>query len=259
MSLEEAILDTVGRLPPAKQEAVLRFADGLQRSIAKKVPSRDRTEEIKWIAENRAAFADQWVAVEAGRLIAADIPPQRVLLGSDPHRARFPAQEQAAQLSDPAGHHPRHHTTLIAVTALIHGMNVYIADKVSNMGSDGFRMVRMAWFGPGIPRSSRNAEAQSADPPDEYEFVKSHATLFKDLGMMVSRQARVTLQRRIPEGVDIEGVTDNIPTINNVQVDSGRAPSPTKKSAATRRWPSSATISARASSPARPHRQDHRH
>ena len=44
-------------------------------------------------------------------------------------------------------------TTLIAVTALIHGMNVYISDKVSNMGADGFRIVRMAWFGPWDPRS----------------------------------------------------------------------------------------------------------
>src|SRR5579863_7411784 len=43
-------------------------------------------------------------------------------------------------------------TTLIAVTALIHGMNVYIAEKVSNMGSDGFRIVRMAWFGPWDPK-----------------------------------------------------------------------------------------------------------
>ncbi len=32
MSLEEAILDKVRRLPPAKQEEVLRFADGLQDS-----------------------------------------------------------------------------------------------------------------------------------------------------------------------------------------------------------------------------------
>jgi hypothetical protein len=31
MSLEEAIMDKVRRLPPAKQEEVLRFADGLQR------------------------------------------------------------------------------------------------------------------------------------------------------------------------------------------------------------------------------------
>src|SRR5512146_832270 len=43
-------------------------------------------------------------------------------------------------------------TTLIAVTALIHGMNLYIADKVSNMGADGFRVVRMAWFGPWDPK-----------------------------------------------------------------------------------------------------------
>lgn len=43
-------------------------------------------------------------------------------------------------------------TTLISVTALIHGMNEYIAEKVSNMGSDGFRIVRMAWFGPFDPK-----------------------------------------------------------------------------------------------------------
>src|SRR5437016_5266657 len=43
-------------------------------------------------------------------------------------------------------------TTLIAVTALIHGMNIYIAEKVSNMGSDGFRVVRMAFFGDFDPK-----------------------------------------------------------------------------------------------------------
>src|SRR5215469_10484357 len=43
-------------------------------------------------------------------------------------------------------------STLIAVTALIHGMNLYIAEKVSNMGADGFRIVRMAWFGPWDPK-----------------------------------------------------------------------------------------------------------
>ncbi len=65
MSLEDAILDKVRRLPPAKQEEVLRFADGLQRTAtARIVPSRDRTREMKWIDENRAAYADQWVAVE---------------------------------------------------------------------------------------------------------------------------------------------------------------------------------------------------
>ena len=103
-------------------------------------------------------------------------------------------------------------------------MNVYIADKVSDMGSDGFRIVRMAWFGPWDPK--KFYEMQKRNPqirPDEFEFVKSKALLVKDVGMMASRQARVGIRKgSSTEGVDIEGVTDNIPTINNVQVDVGR-------------------------------------
>jgi hypothetical protein len=73
MSLEEAILEKVRRLPPAKQEEVLRFADGLEhRAAVKMVPSRDRTLEMDWIKQNRAKYADQWVVVEGDRLIAAD-------------------------------------------------------------------------------------------------------------------------------------------------------------------------------------------
>ena len=79
MSLEEAILDKVRRLPRAKQEEVLRFADGLERNAAaRRVPSRDRSSEMKWIDENRTAYADQWVAVEGDRLIAASMDPLRV-------------------------------------------------------------------------------------------------------------------------------------------------------------------------------------
>src|SRR3954466_3432698 len=64
-------------------------------------------------------------------------------------------------------------TTLIAVTALIHGMNIYIADKVSNMGADGFRIVRMAWIGNWDPKkfmemSKRNPQIRR----EEYDFVK---------------------------------------------------------------------------------------
>ena len=79
MSLEEAILDKVRRLPPAKQEEVLRFADGLERNAAsRRVPSSDRSSEIKWLDENRTAYANQWVAVEGDRLIAANVDPLHV-------------------------------------------------------------------------------------------------------------------------------------------------------------------------------------
>jgi len=79
MNLEEAILDRVRRLPPVKQEEVLRFADGLQhRAAARMVPSRDRTREMEWIGENRVAYANQWVVVEGDRLIAADADGHKV-------------------------------------------------------------------------------------------------------------------------------------------------------------------------------------
>ena len=114
-------------------------------------------------------------------------------------------------------------TTLIAVTALIHGMNLYIADKVSNMGADGFRVVRMAWFGPWDPKKFFEMDKRNPQlKPDEYEFVKSKAVLLKDIGMMAQRRAMVKFKTESMEDVNIQGVTDNIPAINNVQVGTGR-------------------------------------
>src|SRR5713226_8422500 len=94
-------------------------------------------------------------------------------------------------------------TTLIAVTALIHGMNMYIAEKVSNMGADGFRVVRMAWFGPFDPK--KFMEMQKRNPqikPEEFQFVKDSVTLVKDVGMMASRQARIAYKGESVIGVD---------------------------------------------------------
>jgi putative ABC transport system permease protein len=82
----------------------------------------------------------------------------------------------------------------------------------------------MAFFGDFDPK--KFLEMQKRNPefrPAEYEFVKSHATLLKDLGMMVSRQARVTYKGASQEAVNIQGITDTIPAINDVQVDSGRS------------------------------------
>ena len=72
MNLEEAILEKVRRLPPAKQEEVLRFVNRLLLPPTRRVPYRDRSREMEWLKENRGKYADQWVVVEADRLIAAD-------------------------------------------------------------------------------------------------------------------------------------------------------------------------------------------
>jgi hypothetical protein len=80
MSLEEAILDRVRHLPPAKQEEVLRFADGLHRQPGVKLArTSDRARETRWIRDNRSAYIDQWVAVEGDRLVAAGMDARTVL------------------------------------------------------------------------------------------------------------------------------------------------------------------------------------
>ena len=113
--------------------------------------------------------------------------------------------------------------TLIAVTALIHGMNLYIADKVSNMGADGFRIVRMAWFGPWDPKKFMQMDKRNPQiKRDEYDFLRDRATLLKDIGIMASQQARVSYNRDEMLGVDVQGITENIPAINNINVESGR-------------------------------------
>jgi hypothetical protein len=79
MSLEEAILDVVRRLPEAKQEEVLRFADGLdRRPIVKTVPVSHRYAEQQWISRNRAKYEGQWVAIEGDRLVAAGLDALQV-------------------------------------------------------------------------------------------------------------------------------------------------------------------------------------
>jgi len=115
-------------------------------------------------------------------------------------------------------------TTLISVTALIHGMNLYIADKVSDMGADGFRVERMNWFGPRDPKKlalmlKRNPQIKR----EEYQFIKENATLLGGLGIMAETQGRVSFQGQSTDNtIDIQGITANIPDLNNVQVDAGR-------------------------------------
>src|SRR6266849_2674574 len=83
-------------------------------------------------------------------------------------------------------------TTLIAVMSLINGMNLYIAQTVSDMGADGFRVVRMAFIGNWDPK--KFLEFQRRNPqlsPDEFEFLRSKATMVKHLGCRPSgRNAR---------------------------------------------------------------------
>jgi putative ABC transport system permease protein len=114
-------------------------------------------------------------------------------------------------------------TTLIAVMAVINGMNAYIAENVSNMGADGFRIVRMAFIGNFDPK--KFLEFQKKNPQlrvEEFEFLKSRATLVRELGMGTGRGGKVAYKGDVVDSVGIQGGTPNYAVINNYQVDSGR-------------------------------------
>lgn len=114
-------------------------------------------------------------------------------------------------------------TTLIAVMSVIHGMDRYIADTVSDLGSDGFRVVRMAFIGNWDPK--KFLEFQKRNPQlskEEFEFVRERATLLKDVGMQTYRRGRLSHERHNFEGASIQGVTANVGMLSNLQAAQGR-------------------------------------
>jgi putative ABC transport system permease protein len=114
-------------------------------------------------------------------------------------------------------------TTLIAVMSIINGMNAYIAENVSDMGADGFRVYRMAFIGDFDPK--KFLELQKKNPElkqEEFEFVKSHVTLCREFGLESGGNGKVAFGGEQLEGVDLNAGTPNYTAINNIQIASGR-------------------------------------
>jgi putative ABC transport system permease protein len=114
-------------------------------------------------------------------------------------------------------------TTLIAVMSVIEGMNRYIAQNVSDMGADGFRVRRMVMIGEFNPK--KYLEMLRRNPQlsrDEFEFLKSHATLVSEIGMETFRSVPVHYGKDLLEGIDLQGATPNLGIINNTQLAEGR-------------------------------------
>ena len=115
-------------------------------------------------------------------------------------------------------------STLIAVMSFVQGMNVYIATKLSDMGSDGFRVVRIAFIGNWDPK--KFIEMQRRNPqikPVEYQFVRENAHLLQDVGLETWKSVAVSFAGQSLQSVDLEGVTENIPAMSNIEVATGRA------------------------------------
>ena len=71
-------------------------------------------------------------------------------------------------------------TTLIAVMSVISGHERYIAENVSDMGADGFRVRRIVMIGKFDAK--KFLEMQRRNPElsrEEFDFLKSHASLLR--------------------------------------------------------------------------------
>ena len=112
---------------------------------------------------------------------------------------------------------------LIAVMSFVHGMNLYIATKLSDMGSNGFRVMRIVFIGNFDPK--KYLEMQRRNPQikmDEYEFVKNHARLLEDTGMEAFKSVTVSYAGQTLQSVNLSGITANVPALSDIEVGQGR-------------------------------------
>ena len=114
-------------------------------------------------------------------------------------------------------------TTLIAVIAVIHGMDVYVANSASNMGTDGFRVLKVAFVGFQSPKDFLAAQHKNPElTREEYGFVKANAKLVREVGISANRGVRVSYAGDVVDGVGLQGVTSNALIMSNTEVDLGR-------------------------------------
>ncbi len=107
--------------------------------------------------------------------------------------------------------------------SVIHGMDVFMAETASSMGNDGFRVLRMAFVGRRDPKQFLDALRRNPELRlEEYAYVRSHATLVREIGLSSGRGANVTYAGDLVSGVGLQGVTSNSAIMTNTEVAMGR-------------------------------------
>jgi putative ABC transport system permease protein len=108
-------------------------------------------------------------------------------------------------------------TTLISVMSVISGMDRIIAENVSNMGADGYTVVRI-FFTQRDPK--KFLELLRRNPnlnKEEFEFLKAHVTLTRELGITTGRSVTLHGGKETSEGVGLTGCTPNMAIIANYE------------------------------------------
>ncbi len=113
-------------------------------------------------------------------------------------------------------------TTLIAVMSVISGMDVYIAQNVSSMGADGYRVQRIVMMGFDPKKYMEMLRRNPQLSREEYEFLRERLTMTKEIGITAGRSVTVHRGTEISEGVGLQGTSPNIGVITNIEAEEGR-------------------------------------
>jgi putative ABC transport system permease protein len=112
-------------------------------------------------------------------------------------------------------------TTLIVVMSVINGMNLYIADRVANLGANVFIVHQFQW----AQGYEAWLKARRRNKPiliDDYNFLKENVTGYKNIGASAGRREEVRYKDHSLYDVEISGNTPSMIDIGQAQVESGR-------------------------------------
>ena len=114
-------------------------------------------------------------------------------------------------------------TTLIVVMSMVHGMDVYVAEQVSDMGTDGFQVQRIPLVGDFDPKKLIELERRNPKlSAEEFQYIKSNATMTREFGMQASSNCTVRYRQQELDAVELDGVTENTVVISDIGIASGR-------------------------------------
>jgi len=111
-------------------------------------------------------------------------------------------------------------TTLVAVMSVISGLNMYVADRVANMGANVFMIDRF-----GIITSLDEFHKPQKRPMitlDDYNRLKDSMKLKQDIAAMEDRNAPTRSGNILMENTDVMGATPNFADVRNLNVAQGR-------------------------------------
>ena len=111
-------------------------------------------------------------------------------------------------------------TTLVSVISVLNGLNVYVADKVANLGANAFVIDRI-----GIVTNFQEWNKARKRPPlqmDDFEALRDNMKLAEQVAGEQNTTADVRYGNILSQDVSIIGATPNFASIRDIDVSNGR-------------------------------------